>query len=188
MVGLRPPNSSVTATVFAVAGNLAFQTYLATFLAGLSEVTPALLGGLLAVSGLAGVAGVRLAGALVDRIGAQRALASAAIAVVMAGFAVCWAARPIPLWLTVTLLVAWSATAWAVPPAVQALMLARAGQDHATAAMAITSSTVYLGAAAGGVAGGAMVGAVPGAIPILAAGCAAVTLGISRNSGATFRV
>ncbi|MBB4906828.1 MFS transporter [Actinophytocola algeriensis] len=170
-------------TVAAVAGNLAFQTYLATFLAGLSGVTPAVLGVLLVVAGLAGIAGARLAGTVIDRIGAHRAFAAAAavFALVMAVFAVVWSARPVPLWLTVPLLVVWSAAAWAVPPAIQALMLARAGQEHATAAMAVVSSTVYLGAAAGGAAGGLLVGMSPGAVPVFAAACALVAVGLSRT-------
>ncbi|MCT2584457.1 MFS transporter [Actinophytocola gossypii] len=169
-----PVRRILVVTVLAVAGNLAFQTYLATFLAGLSGVTPTALGTLLVVAGLAGIAGARLAGTLVDRRGAHRAFGAAAtaFAVTMVAFACCWLARPVPLWLTVGLLVAWSATAWAVPPAIQALMLDRAGREHATAAMALVSSTVYVGAAAGGAAGGLLVGVTPGAVPVLAAACA----------------
>ena len=71
----RPPSpvlKVLAVTVVAVAGNLAFQTYLATFLAGLSGVTPAVLGVLLVVAGLAGIAGARLAGTVVDRWGVRR--------------------------------------------------------------------------------------------------------------------
>lgn len=168
-------------TVFAVAGNLAFQTYLATFLAGLAGVTPALLGVLLVVAGMAGILGARLAGTVIDKIGARAAFVTAATAftLVMAVF-VCWVTRPTPLWLTVALLVAWSAAAWAVPPAIQALVLAKAGA-HATAAMAVTSSTVYLGAAAGGAAGGLLIGVTPGAIPLLSGCCMIVAVGITRT-------
>ncbi|GAB1511899.1 MFS transporter [Actinophytocola sp. KF-1] len=167
-------------TVAAVAGNLAFQTYLATFLAGLADVTPAVLGVLLVVAGVAGIAGARFAGTLIDRWGPQRAFAAAAtaFAAVMVIFAVCWGARPAPLWLTVVLLVGWSAAAWAVPPAIQALMLARAGHEHATAAMAVVSSTVYIGAAAGGAAGGLLVGVSPGAVPVFAAACALAAIAL----------
>jgi predicted MFS family arabinose efflux permease len=165
-------------TVVAVAGNLAFQTYLATFLAGLSGVTPAVLGVLLVVAGLAGIAGARLAGTVIDRWGARRAFAYAAtaFAAIMVLFAIGWGVRPAPLWLTVVLLIGWSAAAWAVPPAIQALMLARAGHEHATAAMAVVSSTVYIGAAAGGAAGGLLVGASPGMVPVFAAACALAAL------------
>ena len=165
-------------TVAAVAGNLAFQTYLATFLAGLSGVTPTVLGVLLVVAGLAGIAGARLAGTAIDRWGARRAFAYAAtvFATIMVLFAVSWGVRPAPLWLTAVLLVGWSAAAWAVPPAIQALMLTRAGHEHATAAMAVVSSTVYIGAAAGGAAGGLLVGASPGVVPVFAAACALAAL------------
>jgi predicted MFS family arabinose efflux permease len=67
---------------------------------------------------------------VIDRFAA----AAVVFALVMAVFAAIWSARPVSLWL----LVAWSAAVWAVPPAIQTLMLARAGHEHATAAMSST--------------------------------------------------
>lgn len=64
------------AAVVAVAGNLMFQTYLAPFLEGAGDVGSAGLGGLLVLTGVAGVAGGRLSGTLVDRSGPARAFGS----------------------------------------------------------------------------------------------------------------
>ena len=171
-----PALGVLAATVLAVAGNLAFQTYLAPFLTDLAGVTPGLLGVLLVVAGLTGIAGAQGAGWCVDRLGARGAFAVVVgvFAAAMAAFAVCWAARPVPVWVVVCLLACWSAAAWAVPPVIQSLMLARVGPAHAATAMAVTSSTVYLGAAVGGAVGGVLVGT--GAIPVVAAGGALAAL------------
>ncbi|GAB3438598.1 MFS transporter [Actinophytocola sediminis] len=178
-----PVRTVLAVTVLAVAGNLAFQTYLAPVLAGLAGVRPALLGGLLAAAGLAGIAGTYAAGRAIDRWGAVRTFTGAGLtfAASMAGFALCWPARPVPLAVVVALLLVWSASAWAVPPAIQALMLDGVSEQTAAAAMAVNSSTVYLGAALGSAAGGLLV-ANPGTIPPLAAGCAlaAVTVCLTR--------
>jgi len=117
----------------------------------------------------------------VDRWGAARTFTGAGVAFAagMAAFAVCWAARPVPLAVVVPLLLVWSATAWAVPPAIQSLMLAETGPHAAAPAMALTSSTVYLGAAAGSSAGGLLI-AGPGAIPLFAAGCALAAVAAAR--------
>ncbi|WP_017584104.1 MFS transporter [Nocardiopsis valliformis] len=157
-------------TVLVVAGNLAFQTYLAPFLAGLAGVGPHQLAALLVASGIGGVAGTRYAGRMVDRVGARSAfgLACGAFCLTMAAFALLWLAAPVPVWSAAALLVCWSATAWAVPTTVQALTLARVGQRAATQAMAVLSSAVYAGAALGGVVGGLAVAAGAGLVPAAA--------------------
>ncbi|GAA1462598.1 MFS transporter [Nocardiopsis exhalans] len=157
-------------TVLVVAGNLAFQTYLAPFLAGLAGVGPHQLAALLVASGIGGVAGTRYAGRMVDRVGARSAfgLVCGAFCLTMAAFALLWLAAPVPVWAAAALLVCWSATAWAVPTTVQALTLARVGQRAATQAVAVLSSAVYVGAALGGVVGGLAVAAGTGLVPAAA--------------------
>lgn len=180
----------LAATILAVAGNLAFQTYLAPFLAGLAGVTPGVLGVLLVAAGVAGIVGAQGSGWCIDRLGATRSFALAALvfAAAMIGFAVSWTLRPVPLAVVIGLLVCWSAAAWAVPPTIQALMLAKVGAEHAAPAMAVNSSTVYLGAAIGA-AGGAVVGS--GGIPVLAASSALAALLViwlsARRRGTTGR-
>ncbi|WP_228447530.1 MFS transporter [Streptomyces paludis] len=166
-------------TVVTVAGNLAFQTYLAPFLAGLASVTRRQLALLLVLSGVAGLVGTRLAGRCVDQYGSLRALVAAGglFCAGMAAFCGLWVSRPVPLLPVAALLMWWSAAAWAVPPAVQALMVDRVGPERATQAMALHSSSAYAGAAVGGGLGGVLVVVDAGLLPAVAAVLVGLALG-----------
>ncbi|MFJ5725512.1 MFS transporter [Streptomyces sp. NPDC093149] len=166
-------------TVVTVAGNLAFQTYLAPFLADLASVTRRQLALLLVLSGAGGLLGTRLAGHFVDRYGSLRALVAAGglFCAGMAAFFGLWVSRPVPLVPVAALLMWWSAAAWAVPPAIQALMVDRVGPEGATQAMALHSSSAYVGAAAGGGLGGALVVVDAGLLPAVAAILVGLALG-----------
>ncbi|WP_433190857.1 MFS transporter [Actinoallomurus sp. CA-150999] len=169
------------AAVVAVLGNLMFQTYLASFLHDVAGVTPAMLGGLLAFTGAAGLAGARLSGGLVDRFGPARAflLAVVVFAAAMLGLALCWSLRPAYLPLIVLLLLVWSAAAWAVPPPVQARILALAGPDAGPQALALSSSAVYLGSSLGAGLGGWLLSTHgSGALPLTAAFSALASLAL----------
>ncbi|MFJ9813973.1 MFS transporter [Streptomyces sp. NPDC101151] len=172
-------------TVLTVAGNLAFQTYLAPFLSGLAGVAQGGLAALLVCSGIGGVLGTQCAGRLVDRYEPLRAflLAGAAFCAALAAFALLWAVRPVPVVVVAVLLAVWSAAAWAVPPGIQALMLARAGTRAAGQAMAVHSSSVYVGAALGGVLGGVVIALRPGLLPVAAALTVVVALGLTLVTG-----
>ncbi|CAM3961812.1 MFS transporter [Nocardiopsis gilva] len=130
---------------------------------GLLGLGSLLLAGLLALSGIVGVLGTRAAGRLVDRLGPMRAFvaAGALFCAAMTAFAMLWILKPVPVALAAALLACWSASAWAVPPSLQALMLVRAGERVATQALAVHSSSVYVGAALGGAFGGAVIVADP---------------------------
>lgn len=174
------------AAVAAVLGNLMIQTYLAPFLDDVAGVPPSGLGGLLVLTGLAGIAGGRLSGTLVDRFGPVQtfALAVAAFTAAMAGLAVAWSMRPAHLALVLPLLLVWSAAAWAVPPPVQTRVLALAGAETGPQALALSSSAVYVGASLGAGLGGWLLGtAGPGALPLAAAVCALGALGIFGLAG-----
>ncbi|MEU3020290.1 MFS transporter [Nocardiopsis sp. NPDC007018] len=157
-------------TVLVVAGNLAFQTYVAVVLAGLAGVTPALLAALLVCSGIGGLAGAQASGRLVDRYGPLRVFrcAVALFCLTMSAVALLWLGRPTSPWTVAPLLVAWSAAAWAVPPSLQSLLLDRAGVRAAAQSVAVHSGSVYVGAALGGALGGAAVSASPGLVPVTA--------------------
>ncbi|MFI0711804.1 MFS transporter [Streptomyces inhibens] len=170
---------TLLAATVAVLGNLLLQTYLAPFLSALAGVTPGTLGLLLALIGVAGIAGARAGGTLVDRRGAGAAFATASLvfAAATAGLALCGALRPAPLALVVPLLVVWAAAAWAVPPAVQTRVLALAGPERGPQALALTSSAVYVGASLGGALGGRLLAWYgPGVLPVAAACCAPAAL------------
>ncbi|MGW3009062.1 MFS transporter [Streptomyces sp. NPDC001219] len=165
-------------TVLTVAGNLAFQTYLAPFLSGVSGVSPTDLAVLLVCAGIGGLLGTQASGRLIDRCTPGRVftLVSVVFCGTMLAFAGLWLVRPVPVALTAVLLVVWSAAAWAVPPSIQSLMLTRAGTEAAAQAMAVQSSAVYVGAALGGAVGGGFLAADRGLIPAAAAGPALLSL------------
>lgn len=180
---LRPLLSGTIAvilvvTVLAVAGNLAFQTYLSVFLAELAAATPRVLAVLLVCAGVGGIVGTQASGRLVDRCSPLRAfaLACGAFCGVMLTLGGLWLARPVPVALVAVLLLVWSAAAWAVPPSIQALMLSRAGTRAAAQAMAIHSSSAYVGAALGGALGGAVVVLDTGLMPLIATAPVAIGL------------
>ena len=158
-------------TVLVVAGNLGFQTYLAPFLADLSEVEPRGLALLLVASGVGGVLGTRYSGRLMDRSGPRRALllTGGGFCLTMVVFALLWPLAPVPVAVTGALLMCWSAAAWAMPPTLQALVLDRVAADAATRVLAVLSSAVYVGAALGGVVGGAAIAHGTGLVPAIAA-------------------
>ncbi|MEU4929476.1 MFS transporter [Streptomyces yokosukanensis] len=168
-------------TVLTVAGNLAFQTYLQPFLSGLAGVSPRSLAVLLVCSGAGGILGTQYAGRLVDRWAPLRAfvLASCAFCAALVAFALLWVVRPVPVAVVAVLLMVWSAAAWAVPPSIQALMLARAGTRAAGQAVAVHSSSVYAGAALGGVLGGLVIALRPGLLPVAAAFSVLVALALT---------
>ncbi|MBB4934890.1 putative MFS family arabinose efflux permease [Lipingzhangella halophila] len=189
---LRPMlNRAVAAilliTVLTVAGNLAFQTYISVVLAGLAGVTPGLLAVLLVCSGIGGLLGTRASGRLVDRFGAVPAFLAAGMlfCAAMSAFALLWLARPVPVPFATVLLVLWSAAAWAVPPTLQALMLDRVGARTAAQAMAVHSSSVYVGAALGGTVGGAVTASGVGLVPLAAALSMALGLALSPLARST---
>ncbi|MEU8306358.1 MFS transporter [Actinomadura sp. NPDC048955] len=177
---------ALLAAVAAVLGNLMIQTYLAPFLDETAGVSPSGLGGLLVLTGAAGIAGGRLSGSLVDRAGPLRAfaIASAAFVAAMAGLALAWSLRPAQLLLIVPLLLVWSAAAWAVPPPVQARVLALAGAETGPQVLALSSSAVYVGASLGAGLGGWLLGTLgPGSLPLAAAACALGALGLFGLAG-----
>lgn len=167
------------AAVVAVLGNLMLQTYLAPFLDDVAGVTSSGLGGLLVLTGVAGIVGGRFSGTLVDRFGPARtfALATAAFTAAMAGLALSWSLRPAHLALVVPLLLMWSAAAWSVPPPVQTRVLAFAGPESGPQALALSSSAVYVGASLGAGFGGWLLGTLgPAALPVTAGACAMLAL------------
>ncbi|URN03466.1 MFS transporter [Actinomadura madurae] len=171
----------LSAAVAAVVGNLMIQTYLAPLLDGLAGVTSSELGGLLVLTGVAGIVGGRFSGTLVDRFGPARTFAPAAVVftVSMAGLALVWSLRPAHLALVVPLLLVWSAAAWSVPPPVQTRVLAFAGPESGPQALALSSSAVYVGASLGAGLGGWLLGIFgSGTLPVAAGACTLLALAL----------
>ena len=153
-------------TFLVLTASSGMYTYLGVLVGGSARLAL-----LIAVFGLAGVAGVWWGGAAVDRYGGPRVVL-AALVVLAAGFAVLpsvaagLAALPV--------VAGWGALVWAFVPAQQHRLLAlRAGP--APVLLALNTSAIHLGFAAGALLGGLVVDA--GApLWILAVGCCAGAL------------
>lgn len=176
-------------TVIAVAGNLAFQTYLAPFLMETTGIDQSGFAVLLVAIGLAGLAGTYAAGTLSDRMTPLTTLviALAVFSVSTAALAGIWSIKSVSPVAALPLLLLWSASAWGVPPAVQSLLVTRVGAARAAQALAFNSSTVYLGAAIGSAGGGILMSISVGTVPLAAslAGALAILValtGARRNS------
>ena len=159
-------------TLAGVGGSFVVHTYLAAVLGAIGPTGPALLGGLLLVFGLAGMAGNRLAGHAIDRgrggiataasLGlkalafaalALLALPSAPVALATAA-AVPSAVGPGAMApLLVAVLALYGLAGWMFPPLQQARLAALAPHSLATA-LSLNASALYLGMAAGALIGG----------------------------------
>ncbi|HLU55147.1 MAG TPA: MFS transporter [Pseudonocardia sp.] len=170
---LRPLRSPAVAGTLAVtflamaASNSSF-TYLALLVDG-----P--LGPSIALFGIAGLAGTRWGAAAVDRLGSRR-VAAAALVVLGAGLA---ALPHLDGPAALPVVVAWGAAAWGLVAAQQHRV---AGLGPAPLLLALNSSAVHLGFAAGAVLGGVVVdragaGAL-GLIPLACCGAGLVLHGM----------
>lgn len=162
---------SLIANCSLMTGSMMMLTYLAPYLsavAGADVDDRALAFGL---AGVAGILGIWLAGEAVDRWGADRTLAIGVGAIVasMLGFSVIWMSRPVPLWLILITTTFWGGMAMGNSPAVQSRLASMAG-PLAGQALALNTSSTYLGVSGGAAIGGVALSVVgPGALPLASA-------------------
>lgn len=162
---------SLIANCSLMTGSMMMFTYLAPYLsavAGADVDDRALAFGL---AGVAGILGIWLAGEAVDRWGADRTLAIGVGAIVasMLGFSVIWMSRPVPLWLILIAMTFWGGMAMGNSPAVQSRLASMAG-PLAGQALALNTSSTYLGVSGGAAIGGVALSVVgPGALPLASA-------------------
>lgn len=162
---------SLIANCSLMTGSMMMLTYLAPYLsavAGADVDDRALAFGL---AGVAGILGIWLAGEAVDRWGADRTLAIGVGAIVasMLGFSVIWMSRPVPLWLILIAMTFWGGMAMGNSPAVQSRLASMAG-PLAGQALALNTSSTYLGVSGGAAIGGVALSVVgPGALPLASA-------------------
>ncbi|TSI12387.1 MFS transporter [Brevibacterium aurantiacum] len=162
---------SLIANCSLMTGSMMMLTYLAPYLsavAGADVDDRALAFGL---AGVAGILGIWLAGEAVDRWGADRTLAIGVGAIVasMLGFSVIWISRPVPLWLILITTTFWGGMAMGNSPAVQSRLASMAG-PLAGHALALNTSSTYLGVSGGAAIGGVALSVVgPGALPLASA-------------------
>ncbi|RKS09340.1 putative MFS family arabinose efflux permease [Nocardiopsis sp. Huas11] len=152
----------VLVTFLAGGGGLMFYSYLSVYAARVSSDSSALLTALLAVVGVAGLAGALLSGRWSDSMGPQRALAA-----VVGGHALALGLLAALVFtglghtvLLGALIALWAVFAWGLTPPVQGSVLAAAGPATGMTALALNIAALYLGAGAGGALGGLVIGTV----------------------------
>ena len=176
----RPISLCLLANCSLMTGSMMVLTYLAPYLA---QVTGADVGNRVLAFGLAGTAGLTgiwLGGAAVDRWGADRTLlfGISAIAATMVVLWLIWLCRPVPMPVVLLVTAIWGGMAFWNSPAIQARLSAIAGSS-AGQALALNTSGTYVGISCGAALGGlALADLGAGALPLIAAAfaCGAIIL------------
>ncbi|RJQ80280.1 MFS transporter [Pseudonocardiaceae bacterium YIM PH 21723] len=145
-------------SVIAQAGGMMVFAFLAPILRTAGHISGPWMTAVIAITGLAGVAGTNLGGRLIDRIGAQRTLLliTAVNVVMMAVFATLTKVTA-PAWLAVPVVALWGGALWAFNPPIQARLLELA-PHAATEVLALNTSAMYGGQAVGAGLGGYLFG------------------------------
>jgi MFS transporter, DHA1 family, inner membrane transport protein len=143
----------VAVTALSGAGQFTLFAYMAPYYRQVLQATPGQIGLLFFVFGLGGVVGNMLLTRHVDRVGTERA-----VAVLLVGMALTMLAWPLGVALPSMMLVLtpWAFACFATNSAQQA-RLGAAAPALAPALMALNSSAIYVGQAAGAASGGAIV-------------------------------
>ncbi|MBA8956715.1 MFS transporter [Actinomadura namibiensis] len=150
----RPRLAALLATTaLAMAGAFTTITYIAPLLAEAADVTGRGLTVVMAVSGLASVVGVAVAGRAVDARGGRAVLAAALTALTAGALLLPVAGAAVPAAALVFVLGVAGAT---VAPAQQHRLM-RAAPEAGTLLLSLNSSAIYLGMSAGGALGGLVV-------------------------------
>lgn len=190
----RAVSLGLAANALTITGSMLLLTYLGPFtreLAGAHTSARALLFGL---AGVAGVICIGLGGYATDRWGPDRTLLIGMSALVgsLAALGGLWLLRPVSLWLLAPVTVIWGGAAFWNAPAIQARLLRLAGPVGAQA-LALNTTSTYLGVSAAGALGGvvlagfgvaglAPVSAVIGLVAILVFHLAATASTASRQA------
>ncbi|MEU9131717.1 MFS transporter [Kitasatospora sp. NPDC048540] len=157
ILGLR---TVLTVTLLLLLGHQAMYTYLVPFAA---RAGFGAAGGLLAVFGLATIAGIVAGGALADR--RLRPTLLTGLALIPAALLALGLSRGEPA-VTVAAVAGWGAAFGAAPTMLQTALIDLSGPRHADLATALQATVYNLGIAAGSLTGGLALGAAgPGALP-----------------------
>lgn len=187
-----PVGLTLGVNVVAMSGSMMAFTYLAPFLAGAAPGHE-LRAVAFAVSGVGGIIGVWSGGVLTDRIGPRPTIVLALLTLGAGCFGawLLWSLAPLDSAMIIVLVALGAVQAlgaFALSPALTALLSMTAG-DGADAAIALNTSGTYLGVTAAGALGGVVLAtqdagavvAVSGAIVCLAAGVFALTVRTRRQ-------
>lgn len=186
--GMKAVLAVCAVTAVVMIGQYAALTYVAPILTDVVGASPEAVAPLLFASGLAGAAGLVVAGSRVARDSA-RALVVAMLAIAVA--LVIMAAEP-GLWPAIIAYTAWGFAFGAVPPLLQTRLLQAAPPERRDAASALYTTAFNVGIGGGALVGGLVFGAFGvGAVPVVYAVmlvAASVIVVVSATRGAAARV
>lgn len=161
-------------SVLSVAAGISAYTYLAEILKATISTTTGTLLVLLVLYGVGAFVGTLTSGQLTDRFGARRSFDGAIVVLlaVLLLLPVLHALAPVAVAMVV-----WGAAFVATTPP-QQVELVTAAPDHATVAVSLNSSAIYVGQATGAALGGLLLSltGTPVSVPFLAAALAATAL------------
>lgn len=161
----RPLLVTVAVTGLQASGQFSVLSYIALLLRDSIAATPTMISLMFACFGLAGVTGNVVGMRIIDHIGAAR-VSMMAIACMALSHAL-WPLGSGSAWITALLIALWGLGCFSVGSAQQARLVGLA-PPLASASVALNSSAIYLGQAAGALAGGMLIAAgASGWLPLL---------------------
>ncbi|GGZ81962.1 MULTISPECIES: MFS transporter [Streptomyces] len=186
-----PVSLGLLANCALMTGSMMMLTYMAPYLAEVSEASVDQRALAFSLSGFAGILCIWAGGKATDRWGPDRALVTGIgiFTGIMAVMGLLWFVRPVPFSVLVVMGTIWGGMAFWNSPAIQARLYLLAG-PVAAQALALNTSSTYLGVSLGGAVGGLTLGSAgAGLLPAVAAvlglsalGLLALAIGASRKS------
>ncbi len=179
----------VAVTALFMAATFSLFSYFVPALQAFVDASPALVSALLAVFGIAAVAGNIVAARTMDRVGAANVVLICLAT--MAASHLLWPFTPGSVALLAVMVLGWGAGGFAANSAQQARLVELA-PSRAPVAIALNTSAVYLGQAAGTAASGLLIAHIPGnagfaAIPWVSVPLLVVAIGLSHFASLRMR-
>ncbi|MEU8786265.1 MFS transporter [Streptomyces sp. NPDC048637] len=166
-----PVSLGLLANCALMTGSMMMLTYMAPYLAAVSRASVDQRALAFSLSGFAGIICIWAGGKATDRWGPDRALVTGIgiFTGMMAILGALWFARPVPFSVLVVVGTIWGGMAFWNSPAIQARLYLLAG-PVAAQALALNTSSTYLGVSLGGAIGGLALGSLgAGLLPAVAA-------------------
>ncbi|GGK01923.1 MFS transporter [Streptomyces camponoticapitis] len=166
-----PVSLGLLANCALMTGSMMMLTYMAPYLAAVSEASIDQRALAFSLSGFAGIVCIWAGGKATDRWGPDRTLVAgiSLFTGIMVLLGMLWLARPVPFSVLVVVGTIWGGMAFWNSPAIQARLYLLAG-PAAAQALALNTSSTYLGVSLGGAVGGLTLNSVgAGLLPAVAA-------------------
>ncbi|GAA3853282.1 MFS transporter [Streptomyces sedi] len=175
-----PISLGLLANCALMTGSMMMLTYMAPYLAAVSDASVNQRALAFSLSGFAGIVCIWAGGKATDRWGPDRSLV-AGIGIftgIMVLLGLAWFVRPVPFTVLVVVGTIWGGMAFWNSPAIQARLYLLAG-PVAAQALALNTSSTYLGVSLGGAIGGlTLTSAGAGLLPVVAAVLGVSALGL----------